>query len=98
MEKAIKHLDELVRRSAVEIEHHANMPLAARLRSAWVILRSKIKRRWRMDDMSKAAQNDHEEYIRFWETHLEEMYELTEGGIITHDGSEEQGWWEVYLF
>jgi len=96
MEKAIKHLDDLIRRSAAEIEHHANMPLAARLRSAWVVLRSKIKRRWRMDDEMKAAQNNDEEYIRFWETHLEEYYELINDGIITHDGETETVWLEVF--
>lgn len=90
----VKHLDSIVSRASVEIEHHANKPLAARLRVAWVRVRAAIMKEW---GMNKQAKNDYEQYILFWETHLDEMYEFTEGGIITHDGETEQGWWEAFL-
>jgi len=47
--------------------------------------------------MSKQAKNDYEQYILFWESHLEEYSESTDDGIITHDGDTEQVWTEVVL-
>lgn len=77
----VDRFDRIVQRVSEEIR---NQPVGVRLRLAWVKLRARLRREFKI--MVKTVSDEHEEYVMFWEMHLDEMYEVgSDMTIIFHN-------------
>lgn len=85
--RLVDGFDELVHRIS-ELVGKQNTPLMYRFKLAWVRLRAIL--RWRYKMAMEEAQDEHEEYIVFWMSYLDEWYEIGEDmTIVFHGGREE---------
>lgn len=69
-------------------EEIGNLAVRANFRIAWVRLRAMLRKEFMMG-MEK-AKDEHEEYVKFWEARLDEMYEVGEDmTVVEHGGKQE---------
>ena len=86
VDDTVRSFDSVVQRVSAELDHFRSKTLSTAFRIAWVRLRSIILR----EVIDVTEKDEHEVCVAFWETHLEEPYELgRDMTLIFHDSDRE---------